>query len=549
MAVDTPEEAIRELEENPQDVAMPTKQLFTQTLRILIPTDVSSLLWMSSQTITMYYVGKYLGGVGTAQYSASIIMFNMCAFSIIMGFGAAIDTLSSQAYGADPKSPEVGETLQMALALNFALAILFSIFFYYSEPVVCYIFDADVCVGAAQFLRYSHLYLFGQVVSGVMSKTMYAQNLPEVVAVANGVAALTSPLANYFLTPLGIHGAALALGATVGFCSLTHIACAILHPKAIIRCAPWPSPKLSNVEAWKTFFRIGFPALVATCAEWWAFEIQTVIAARISTEALAIHGVAMNMVGLLFSVSLGMSVAASVIVGNSLGASRPRQAKQFAHFVMVCDVGLGLLTASLMLLFGTHIAHFYGKEESIIRGVTRIIPLVALTHVGDSAQFCLQGIFRGAGRPTQAGLAVLLTLWCVGLPASAFLVFVVKVGVYGCLGGIVVGMACEVPLLIYWMLKFNWPQLAAQARAGQAAAPQPATEVVVTAACDDKDESFSTPVRSRSSSVSSHRSHASHCSHAAVVGEYERELHERTPSILEDACCSLHNSFSMPPRT
>ncbi|KAK7199046.1 MatE [Novymonas esmeraldas] len=548
MAVESGEAVIRDaVEESAADVPLARKELLLQTLRILVPTDVSSLLWMSTQTITLYYVGKCHRTLGTAQYSASIIIFNMCAFSIIMGFGAAIDTLSSQAFGADPKSTEVGETLQMALALNFTLGVVFSIFFMNSRPMMCALFDADVCDGVAKFLRYAPLYLFAQIISGVMSKTMYAQKLPEVVAVANAVAALSSPLANHFLTPLGIHGAALALGAAVGLCSLTHILFAIFHPKAIIRCAPWPSPKLRSLAAWRLFFRVGVPALVATCAEWWAFEIQTVIAAKISTSALAVHGVAMNLVGLLFSISVGMSVAASVIVGNSLGAGKPRQARQFAYFVLVCDVGLGLVTAVVMLLFGSHIARFYGAEDDVITGVRSIIPLVALCHAGDSVQFCLQGVFRGAGRPTQAGVAVLLTLWCVGVPASVLFVFVLHIGVYGCIGGIVVGMCCEIPLLCWWMRKFDWSVLATEARTLQGL-PSAATDVAMVDSFDSEAADVCGHTHTRSSSVSSHHSHASHCVRTTAKGEYERELHERTPSILEEACCSLHNSFAMPPR-
>lgn len=60
---------------------------------------------MSSQIITLSFVGRYLGEMGVAQYSASIIIFNMTGFSFIQGFGAAIDTLSSQAYGKNKKSP------------------------------------------------------------------------------------------------------------------------------------------------------------------------------------------------------------------------------------------------------------------------------------------------------------------------------------------------------------------------------------------------------------------------------------------------------------
>lgn len=451
------------------DLPRPLSELCKETLRILVPTDVSNMLWMSSQTVTLIFVARNHGVMGAAQYSSGITIFNMCGFSFIQGFGAAIDTISSQAYGKDRRSPVVGETLQLALAFNLLLGVVISIFFFFSRPFAVLLLGEDIGGGTAEFLRWCPLYLFVQIISGVCSKSMFAQKIPGVVAVANLAAACSSPITNYFLTPLGLWGAALSLFITVGLCALTHIFCCVFHPRVTVRLAQWPTPQLRDLAAWRRFFEIGLPSVLATCAEWWAFEVQVVLAAGISPLALAVHGVCMNLVNLLFSVALGICVSASVIVGYSLGANRPRQARQFAYFILICDVAIGVVTAALMLIFGRDIAKVFADRddkdyEAIIAGVHGMMPFVVLCHFGDSLQFCLQGVFRGAAQQKAAGIAVLATLWLIGVPASILFVKVLKTGVAGCVGGLLVGFVAEIPLLFYWMTKFDWPKLALMAQ-------------------------------------------------------------------------------------
>ena len=75
--------------------------LLHETLAIVLPTDISSFLWMSSQVVTTMFVGKELGSSALAQFSVGIMIFNVCGFSIIAGLGSAIDTIASQAFGRD----------------------------------------------------------------------------------------------------------------------------------------------------------------------------------------------------------------------------------------------------------------------------------------------------------------------------------------------------------------------------------------------------------------------------------------------------------------
>ncbi|KAH9589302.1 Multi antimicrobial extrusion protein [Trypanosoma melophagium] len=439
-------------------------ELVQETVKIVVLTDLSSIFSMSSQMITMVFVGHHLGADGMSQYSAGLLVFDVMAMSIVSGLGSAIDTICSQAFGQNPRSPVIGETLQRALIINFMFWIVMSLVFLNSNGIMVYFFGETVGEGGSRFLANCSLYLLSQIISGAINKILFAQRLPGVVACANGAAAVTSPIANYFLTPMGIEGAALSLTCTVTFSALTNVLFCLFHPKVVVREARWPSPALYRKEGWVTFMKVGIPSLVAVCAEWWAFEIQAFFAAAISPLALAVFGVAMNIVSMMFSVALGLSVSASAVVGNALGGQRPIFAAQYAKFIIICDIILGALTALAMGCFGGHIARLYTNVPELSNAVESTMPLVILAHVGDSLQFCLQGVFRGAGRPEQAALAVVLTLWLVGMPSSALYVFVFGWGVKGVIGGLITGFVFEIPLLYFLMLQWDWAKLAQESK-------------------------------------------------------------------------------------
>ncbi|RNF22226.1 putative membrane transporter protein [Trypanosoma conorhini] len=440
-------------------------ELFCQTLKVAVPTDVSSVLWMASQMITMAFVGHCLGEEGMSQYSAGILVFNVTAMSVVSGLNSAIDTISSQAFGQNPRSTVIGDTLQLAFVINFFLWIVMSVAFINSEPVMVYVFGDAVGKGAARFLGASPVYLLTQIITGIVSKTLYAQRLSPLVVYANGAAAITSPIANYFLIFMGIEGTALSLGLTGMMCAATHVLICLLHPKAVVREAQWPSPVLRQKEAWRRFFKVGIPSLIAVCSEWWAFEVQAFFAVSISPLALAVFGVAMNIISVMFSIALGLSVSASTLIGNALGAQRPLFASRYARFILICDVTLGVCTAVAMGYFGGHIARLYTNVPEMTSAVESIMPVVILCHLGDSLQYCLQGVFRGAGRPEQAARGVVFTLWLIGLPASALYVFVFHWGVEGVLGGLLTGFCFEIPLLYYLMSRWDWKVLAQEAQA------------------------------------------------------------------------------------
>lgn len=65
--------------------------------------------------------------------------------------------------------------------------------------------------------------------------------------------------------------------------------------------------------------RIALPGAAMLCAEWWAFEILTLLAGLLSTTDLASSAITMNVETFAFMFPLTVSIAASTRISNNLG--------------------------------------------------------------------------------------------------------------------------------------------------------------------------------------------------------------------------------------
>lgn len=83
----------------------------------------------------MFAVGHY----GDARFLAGVALGNMfcvvTGFSPGFGMATAADTLGSQAYGRDSKSPLVGIVLQQSVLILMLLAVPVGIVWWFAEPI------------------------------------------------------------------------------------------------------------------------------------------------------------------------------------------------------------------------------------------------------------------------------------------------------------------------------------------------------------------------------------------------------------------------------
>ncbi|KAF4321879.1 hypothetical protein G195_004911 [Phytophthora kernoviae 00238/432] len=370
----------------------------------------------------------------------SVMLLNVSALSIGLGLASALDTLCSQAYGAK-KFDKIGVYFQTgALVLLVALVPMLLINAF-AEPIL-----------------------------NLVRKVLSAQNILKPLVIIAVIANLVNVAAGYGLayhTSMGFNG--IAVARTLGNVTLSFLLVPYFwwNPEKLTQWWGHGWDLKSAAGYMRLFLRIGFPGMLMMAVEVWAFEILAIMAGVLpdSVTALSIHAVLMNVNVMLYTAFYGIAVAASIRVGNCLGANAPKKARLASYAALVMTVGLALVFVVLLYTFSGQIPRLFIDDEESVDLASTIMAFWCPFEIVDGLNAVMQGIFRGAGKQKPAAIANVACYYGVGITLSALLAFVFDLGVKGLWWGIGFGILATVLVLALYMLRYwKWDQLAAEAK-------------------------------------------------------------------------------------
>ena len=175
----------------------------------------------------------------------------------------------------------------------------------------------------------------------------------------------------------------------------------------------WP-----DWSAARQLLKIGVPAAVEQMLMSSAFLIMTTVVAHLGTLTLAAQRVAMNATSLSFLPGLGFSIAATALVGQSVGAKRPAEGQAAARidtrWAMIWMGSLGVI----FLIFAPQIMGFFSDDPGVVAIGAAGLRMVALLQPFWALGMVNSGALRGTGN-TQFPLRVnAIGVWAaVGLGA------------------------------------------------------------------------------------------------------------------------------------
>ncbi|MBV9503738.1 MAG: MATE family efflux transporter [Acidobacteriia bacterium] len=133
--------------------------------------------------------------------------------------------------------------------------------------------------------------------------------------------------------------------------------------------------------------------------------------ARLGANAIAAVGLTESLVILIFSIALGLSMAATATVARRIG----EKDREGASIAAVQTIGCGILVAIVTGIAGSHFAPlllaWMNATPEVIRGGSRYTAIVLGGNVSIMLLFLINGVFRGAG---DAAIAM-RTLWLANL--------------------------------------------------------------------------------------------------------------------------------------
>jgi putative MATE family efflux protein len=133
--------------------------------------------------------------------------------------------------------------------------------------------------------------------------------------------------------------------------------------------------------------------------------------AKLGADAIAAVGLTESMVVLIFSIALGLSMAATATVARRIGERDP----EGASFAAVQAIGCGLLASAVTGIagawFAPNLLAWMHATPGVIQTGSRYTALVLGGNVSIMLLFLINGVFRGAG---DAAIAM-RTLWLANL--------------------------------------------------------------------------------------------------------------------------------------
>lgn len=253
-----------------------------------LPLIATYLLQYSFFVITTVVAG-HLGPDELAAASIGVTTMNVVGLAMYEGMATALDTLCAQAYGSG-RPAAVGLHVQRMLLLMALATVPVGAFWLVSPSVLPLVVrQRAVAVKAGSFLRYSLVGLPGYGAFEALKRFLQAQGdcnagMAVLIVCAPVNAVLSWALA--FPLGMGLEGAALgaALSNNLRFVLLLLY---ILSPLGRWSHGCWGGFSKEALRTWGPMVSLSTAGVVATLAEWGAFEILTLSSSYISTEHLA----------------------------------------------------------------------------------------------------------------------------------------------------------------------------------------------------------------------------------------------------------------------
>lgn len=162
------------------------------------------------------------------------------------------------------------------------------------------------------------------------------------------------------------------------------------------------------LPGWSTAQRIlklGIPAAIEQLLISSSFLTQTIVVAQLGTLMLAAQRVSMNAMSISFLPGFGFAMAATTLVGQSVGAQRPEEgalaARIATQWAAIWMSALGII----FLIFAETIMGFFSSDPTVIALGAGGLRVMAFTQPFMAIGFVQAGALRGTGN-TQYPLRV-----------------------------------------------------------------------------------------------------------------------------------------------
>lgn len=344
----------------------------------------------------------------------------------------------------DEVRPSVQQGLYVAVALA---AIVYAIIVFAVAPVLEVMpLEEPVRIVAADYLKGMSIGLFPLFAYTVLRSFFDGLGATRVSMFIILLSAPINIVLNYLLIygsfgfpELGGAGAGYASGIT--YWLVFFIACSVAWlRKPFKEFTLFTGWERISLPRWKEILFIGVPIGISIFVETSIFSAVTLMMSNYSTAVISAHQIALNFTSLLYMIPLSISMGATILVGQAVGAGQMRDAKQYSFLSLGLAIAFSFLSIVILLVFREPIASLYTTDAKIIALAIQFFVFAALFQLSDAIQAPVQGALRGYKDVNMTFIMAIISYWVLGLPIGYLMATYTDLGPYGYWIGLIAGL-------------------------------------------------------------------------------------------------------------
>lgn len=439
-------------------VGRPIRAELIETIRLAAPMALTQLGQVAMMTTDLALLGRLGDKVVAATALAHTVLF--AAFTIGMGLVAAVAPLASQAFGA--RQPRmVRRALRVGLWAAVIAGVPLTAVQLWGEDILLALGQApETAALAGRYLAGLGWCLVPAWAFMALRNFMSAVNRPEpalwitLAAIpANGILAYALIYGAFGLPELDILGAGVATTlVNVAMCAAAVWVCYGRRPFRKYRVLGrfWRPDWMLL----RKLLVVGLPISGSFSLEFGVFAAAALLMGHIGTAALAAHQIALQTAAVMFMVPFGISLAATVRVGQAAGRRDPEATRRAGLIAiglgmafMACATALVALTRhSIPLLF---LGPDSATATETVALAAQLLLLGMSFFIADGVQTVAAGALRGLNDTTIPLVFAAFSFWVIGFAGCWWLAFPMGLGAIGVWVGLSVGLAVYAMLLVW----------------------------------------------------------------------------------------------------
>ncbi|WP_373709970.1 MATE family efflux transporter [Kaistella sp.] len=438
-------------------------ELSRRLFKLALPVMITQVGQVSVQLFDNIMVGKLLGADALASVSlANGVFFSV--FVLALGFSLAIPPLVSEAHSQNDHKT-INRVFRHGFVVNMLIGLALVIAMLLAMPLLYHLNQPEkILPDTESYLRITIISIIPFMAFQTMREVSEGLSFTIGVTKATIIANVINIVLNYIfikgigMDSLGVDGSAYASFIARIFMVIFLFVVMRKHPTTKRYMDDFSlKTKLFQKKMFQTLIKLGFPTALQMFFEVTAFAGAAFICGLISANDIASHQIALSMASFTFNLSIGFSVASTVMIGRRAGER---------DFVGLQKVGINnmkivfifMAFCGLFFIVGRNILPtFFTKKEDVevIMLASKLLIIAALFQLSDGVQVVALGILRGIQDVKIPSLITFVAYWIFTIPLGYFLCVTLNMGAWGMWIALGLGLTISAVFLVMRFFKLS----------------------------------------------------------------------------------------------